>query len=274
MFGNRLGFTSLLLTGALLSGCGGNDDGNQPQPVAYPSGLNDSGRAGCASATQAQSACGNIHPGQDAQFGRDAAQRAGELLKLGGGDHGFDFSRLDGGGTPLLSQSGLWSATGTAAAGSFWECVRDNATGLTWEVKHSNPTHPRWVGSTYSWYNSDNRANGGIPGTMGTGACNGGRCDTTGYVDYLNELKLCGFNDWRLPQVGELLSIAHHGRENPAVDPFAFPNASDQFLRYWTADTVAEIPQIAWYVYFSDGSVSFTQKDNTSHLRLVRSDND
>jgi len=259
----------------LAGGCGGDRNDPPQDVVLYPSSINDSGRTGCATATELGVSCeGSVVAVQDGATGRDWAEQKGLLLKFGRGDRGFDFTRLAGDGMSLSVQDGAWSGVGSNTRGTFWECVLDNTTGLVWEVKHADPSHPRWVGSTYSWYSTDAAGNGGFAGTENGGSCNAGRCDTEGYVTYVNGLRLCGYDDWRMPQVSELLSIAHQGRETPAIDLYAFPNSRGEFQRYWTGDTAAEIPQIAWYVYFSDGSVSFTQKTNASHTRLVRSDND
>lgn len=257
----------------VLPGCGGGS----ARPVADVSPsmvLNDTGRATCSgSVTGSESiACpAPDAPGQDAQFGRDFQAASGALMKFGGGDAGFDFSKLGSDGMPLLIQDGRWSVDGAESMGTQWACVKDNTTGLIWEVKHPEPSHPRYALSTYNWYSADSAQNAGISGTRDLGECNAGLCDSEGYVDYLNSIALCGYSDWRMPSVSEFYSIGHKGREDPAIDTSYFPNTLDA-LRYWTGVSVAETPQVAWYMYFSDASISFTHKDNTSFLRLVRAE--
>ena len=56
----------------------------------------------------------------DCEQGRDADT---ELLKIGAGDAGFDYTKLDSDGNELSADQ------------SSWTCVRDNHTGLVWEVK-------------------------------------------------------------------------------------------------------------------------------------------
>lgn len=257
-----------LLTAAL-SACGGGSS----QPSLGPAGpLNDTGRSQCSAGHEggASSDCPVPGaPGQDAEYGRDALALRGQLIKVGGGDAGFDFSKIASNGMPLAAQTGVWRADGSAAQGSYWQCVRDNTSGLTWEVKHSEAQHPQFGGSTYSWYTADEERNAGLPGILDGGNCNAGRCDSDGYVAYVNSIKLCGYDNWRLPTVAEFLSIAHYGREHPAIDEHYFPNIGEP--RFWSADQVANAPPNAWYVYFSDASISFTSKTNHSHLRLVRS---
>ncbi len=234
--------------------------------------LNDSGRTSCSSDTDPDTSCGlALFPGQDAEFGRDRAAVDGSLVKIGGGQAGFDFSKLGEDGMPLLIQDGEWEATGTEAQGSHWSCVKDNTTQLTWEIKHTNPAHARYGMHSYSWYNTDDSRNGGIAGVADAGECTHARCDTAGYVEYINSIELCGYSDWRMPSVSEFYSLGHQGRVDPAIDDHYFPNTLGG-LRYWTADSSAGIPQLGWYMYFSDGSISYTHKGNASHVRLVRTD--
>lgn len=96
---------------------------------AQSSPLNDTGQTACYQADSTlASNCASADaamPGQDARFGRDAAQVAGLLpAKTGGGHAGFDFTALD--------------ATGVATTtlGSH-PCVRDNVTGLIWSTERN-----------------------------------------------------------------------------------------------------------------------------------------
>ena len=257
-----------IITGlaAGLAACGGQFI--EPQMPTTPT-LNDSGRTSCADLAQADLLCSlSEFPGQDAEFGRDSAAQHKSLVKVGGGEAGFDFTKLDAKGADLPDQTRTWLDNGTEQQGTHWSCVHDNTTGLYWEIKETLPTHPRYVLSTYSWYNTNPMQNGGGEGYANRGVCNQASCDTQSYVAAVNALKLCGFSDWRLPRVGELLSLAHHGRVDTAIEPHYFPEPIG--LRHWTNSAHGNIPQLAWYVYFSDGSVSFTDKSNASYVRLVR----
>jgi len=68
----------------------------------------------------------------DSLYGRDYFQRAGQLQKRGGGDAGFDFTKLSADGTEL------------SADAVSWECVRDNHTGLVWE-NNDRPDRYSWA---------------------------------------------------------------------------------------------------------------------------------
>ena len=95
-----------------------------------------------------------------------------------------------------------------------------------------------------------------------------------------NGIGFAGFNDWRLPNVRELLSIIDYGRSTPAVDP-AFNNnfsfgctvftCSQIFaLPYWSSTTVATVDVDAWTVEFGAGHVVAALKTESHFVRAVR----
>lgn len=243
------------------------------EPVAHHP-LNDTGVGECASEqaiTQltAFGCVGARQLRQDAEVGRDFAAFTGELDKRGAGEAGFDFIKLNVVGDPLDDQSLQWRDEGSELANTQWSCVHDARTGLTWEVKQPATDHLRYAGNTYSWFNE--QLAGIAQGTADAGDCNHAVCDTAGYLKAVNDSALCGYQDWRLPSVTEFLSIGHFGRSDPAIDVSLFPNTFG--LRHWTSQTYVEVPLLAWYMYFSDGSISYTGKGDPSYLRLVRGGN-
>lgn len=237
--------------------------------------LNDTGLGFCSDDQAVELACPQtLFPQQDGDQGRDARYRQGQLVKIGSGVEGFDWTKLDSDGTPLMNQSAAWLEDGDELTGSRWSCVRDNVTGLTWEVKESDSDHPRYGGHSYSWYWDDPVNNGGQAGFMDNDSeqCATKPCNTQHYVVWLNQQELCGFNDWRMPSVSELVSIAVYSKLLPALDTEYFPNALQP--RFFTHQTLARDGNLAWYVYFSDASVSFTNKSDRSYVRLVRGGGD
>lgn len=101
---------------------------------ATPARLNDSGQTRCYAGIIEQPIdiidCNSFDwPGQDASHGRDAAQAAGTLTKVGAGEVAFDFTKVSAAGQDL-------PAGATFASG--WACTRDNVTGLLWQAQ---PTH-------------------------------------------------------------------------------------------------------------------------------------
>ena len=203
----------------------------------YPSGTN----ADCSS---------NINSPQDCNVGRDAEALAGTLSKIGAGEAGFDFSKLDSSGNPLAIQNVAWSSNGSESAGSQWACVRDNLTGLIWEVKtdvgdSSNTANIHHKDNTYQW--GDNNWQSLVDGSN---AGNG----------------LCGFSDWRVPTADELASILLIG-SNPSIDTHYFANTVS--YQYWTSTAYAS--GFARVVYFDDSDFVYETRGNLYRVRLVRS---
>jgi Protein of unknown function (DUF1566) len=269
IFLQRFYVTALMLG---VASCGGRDPANNPAdpPIdMVGSRLNDTGLVLCAGQDQGQLPCPQMGlPQQDGEVGRDVQARTGGLVKMGAGEAGFDWTKLDNAGQPLTNQDGAWSATGTEQEGTRWSCVQDHVTGLTWEVKESDPEHPRYGGHSYRWWLDDVRLNGGFVDQSTSGSCSLDSCDTQSYVNWVNQARLCGYADWRMPDVVELSSIVVLSKVIPAVDKNFFPNTLQP--RFFTSRSLARDPSRAWYVYFSDGSVSSTNKGDASHVRLVR----
>jgi len=249
-----------------LASCSGGDQSDKQAAYDIQGQLNDTGVVLCATSTQVQQPCPQAElPGQDAEYGRDVTQPA----KAGGGANGSDWTKLGTDGAPLTSQNVQWSADGTEQQGSRWSCVQDHVTGLVWEIKESDPEHSRYGGHTYRWWLEADQFNGGFPDSSTSGTCTGlSSCDTQTYLNWINQTGLCGFNDWRLPSVRELSSIAVLSKVIPAVDTNFFPDVVQP--RFFTRESLAKDPSRAWYVYFSDGSVSSTNKGDASQVRLVR----
>ncbi len=228
--------------------------------------LNDTGQVSCFTDTYISSAglpCNDVSsgtdafPGQDAEYGRDVVANDDS-----DGHAGFSYTKLDNNGTPL------------SASATSWECVRDEVTGLTWEVKTldgglRDATH------TYTWYNTDTATNGGFSGVADGGVCSGSACDTQSYVQAINAIGLCGFNDWRMPTAEELSSLIDISvlSPNPSIDSRYFPN-TQKSPDYWSGSPSLNIlGNIAWQVDFSPtASFDIWEADmsNARHVRLVR----
>lgn len=218
--------------------------------------LNDTGITWCSNANTNFSVCSAANLGglwklnQDGEVGRDSVA----IAKVGGGDGGFDFTKISATGKTLPVNS------------TVWRCVKDNHTGLMWEVK----TDDRGLSDkykTYTWYNTDITNNGGAVGYANNGN------NTQAFVQAVNAQSLCGFADWRLPSVQELRSIVNYGKYTPpAIDSAYFPNTNSNY--YWSSSPMAANSDIASVINFGDNegsNVGGINKSNNLYVRLVRS---
>jgi hypothetical protein len=85
---------------------------------------------------------------------------------------------------------------------------------------------------------------------------------------YCENLVLGGHDDWRLPRIDELETIADYSRYNPAIDPVFNARSGDN----WSGSTYVGNPDYAWYVHFYNGYVSAVNKPNYggNYVRCVR----
>ena len=132
-------------------------------------------------------------------------------------------------------------------------CVQDNVSGLMWEVKTTDGGLRDW-GKTYSNF-GDGRAG-----------------DASAYPAAVNATNLCGYSDWRLPTVDELLSIVDFGIEypGPTIDTIWFPNT--RAAAFWSSSAYVSGSTYAWAVAFNGdvGSVIGATPDLVTFVRLVR----
>jgi hypothetical protein len=189
---------------------------------------------------------------QDCHHGRDSDKTHNSNAD---GFAGFSFTKLD--------------ATGKALPKTAQDhaCVKDNITGLIWEVKTDSGT-PRSKDKKYKWGgltaigrdydDSDDELKKGeyYP-------------DWNELVKYANDTNnanitgdaLCGSSKWRVPNIGELRSIAHLGKAKPAIDENYFPDTpSDKELYYWSSSPFGNGE--AWILSFEYGH------DNYGGLKL------
>ncbi len=114
-------------------------------------------------------------------------------------------------------------------------CITDNLTGLMWV---------RTPGSTLrTWANALSDANG---------------------------LSLCGYNDWRLPNVNELESLINAEQANSAtwLNGQGFSNVQAGY--YWSSSTYADYTAGAWDVYMYNGNVVAYSKTSADYVWPVR----
>jgi len=211
--------------------------------------LNDTGITECYNQNNVMGTCDSVHLGgwfnysQDAQIGRDALATKGKLSKIGGGSAGFDFTKISATGQKL------------PASATVWSCVLDNHTGLMWENKtDDNSLHDK--DNKFVWYSPDVNTNGGYLGSLNNGQ------NTYEFVNAVRLQGLCNYNDWRLPTIEELQSIAHYGRGNPSIDTTYFQNTMSD--SYWSSSPV-------WVISFDSPIEGYIfHRDLGYYVRLVR----
>ena len=202
----------------------------------YPAG----NKSNCSSDPSAPQDC---HQGRDATNDDDSDGHAG-----------FSFTKLDRNGNIL------------GASATAWSCVRDNVTGLVWEVKtddggiHDKDNTYRWGGISAIGYDSDSREGEYYD-------------DWDALVDGANNNKLCGYEDWRVPNINELAGIADLSRYDPAIDTNYFPNTISS-TPYWSASPKVKNYDEACRISFYYGSDScYYRRDEGGYVRLVRFSN-
>lgn len=215
--------------------------GGSAAQAAGPTGLpNDTGQTQCADASDVMGACdvatagdAGTRPRQDGRFGRDAARPT----KVGGGNAGFDFTKVCMDGTLNCTSA---ANTGANPAATDWACTKDNVTNLIWSLQTQSATWNAATAPTYpdAGHNSVNR---------------------------------CGLaSGWRVPTRRELLSIVHRGLiSDPMVDVAYFPGTLSD--GYWSREAYAPNPAGAWFVDFYSGIAVANVKTMVNSVRLVRS---
>jgi|GEM_PF-2694139 len=213
----------------------------EPQKDILPGGIPDTGQSKCFD-NLGEISCpqsGEAFHGQDAHY---VGPRS--------------YTKLDAQGKVLPYDTANWSM------------VRDNVTGLIWEIK-GNPdgntdyNNPNDADNIYTWFNQDSGTNGGSAGTPGDGT------DTTDFIATLNAMHYGGHNDWRIPTINELTSLAHLGRW-PTVDLAFFPETMASYWAYWSSTPHANNTENAWVLGFNSGDIFNLYKSNQCYVRAVR----
>ncbi|MSQ64916.1 MAG: DUF1566 domain-containing protein [Limnohabitans sp.] len=102
------------------------------------------------------------------------------------------------------------------------ECVKDKVTGLLWEIKTAEGGL-RDYQKTFTHFDNTTVAqkSDGLKATQAEIAASDNMAT---YITQVNNSRLCGFADWRLPTARELHSIVNYGLRNIAIDETVFIN--------------------------------------------------
>ena len=217
-----------------------------------------------------------ILPPQRAEIPRAVSKS--RLIKLIGSNYS-DYTKIDAYGYEL------------SRSAKSWTCVIDNRSGLIWEVKTDDDSirdkdnEYRWGGKGVREVSlkSVNRSPANTYPESRRNRKGNRYADWNKLVDAVNSERLCGFSDWRVPDLYELASLVrcHGGRylnldegckgnyQEPTIFRDYFPNA--QSRGYWSASPSADDISYAWQINFNYGSDGSNGRSHKSHVRLVRS---
>ena len=143
--------------------------------------------------------------------------------------------------------------------------ITDNNTKLVWEKKTNcpEPTGPINNPDPHCYWNTYTLQ------------------EAFDYVAALNTANFAGHNDWRLPNVRELLSIVHYEEFSSGsflANPFVAlspefrdcANDSCSFDAYWSSTTTRTGRDAAWLVNFAAFNIEAQPKSSPSWVRAVR----
>ncbi len=138
-----------------------------------------------------------------------------------------------------------------------WACVKHKETGTMWEVKTLDGSF-RDLKYKYPWQGDNNTA------------CTNDICSAAQYVERINQINLCGYDDWRLPSSAELATLLDMEQTypTPKTNIRFFPNTGHNF--YWSSTLYKYDQEFARFIYFSSGYDYFDIKTNPMNIRVIR----
>ncbi len=91
----------------------------------------------------------------------------------------------------------------------------------------------------------------------------------TAAVEEINRSGSHFYNDWRVPNLRELATVAEPRCKAPRINLQVFPGTPP--AAFWTGTASLKAPQMVYVLDFGDGGVQPAFRDSQLHLRLVRS---
>jgi len=85
-------------------------------------------------------------------------------------------------------------------------------------------------------------------------------------INDCEDLSFAGFDDWRLPNKNELMSLVNFDQESPAIDTTFFSDTYSD--KYWTSTTFSGDEPGVWQVHFKNGQLEYSS--DAAYLRAVR----
>ena len=129
--------------------------------------------------------------------------------------------------------------------------IKDNLTGLVWQQHTADINEDDEItaeGDMVSWQTA---------------------------LQYCEDLQFAAYDDWRLPNIREIMSLIDFGRFSPAINPLftTAPSAEKEPSAYWSSTPLIFHPRESWLVNFEFGfpASSNEQAEQTAfYIRAVR----
>jgi len=165
-----------------------------------------------------------------------------------------------------------WSSTEAPYETSTYVRYVHFLDGNVYNYYRTYPYYARCVRGDQEWLSDNLIINGN--GTVTNTSTNliwqqktGGYMNWKDSLEYCENLSLAGYNDWRLPNINELQSMADYYKYNPAISEYYFSDTQSE--PYWSSTTDVGSTGNAWSLFFRDGSVSYNNKTDNYYVRCV-----
>ena len=160
-----------------------------------------------------------------------------------------------------------------ANSATEWSCVYDKDSGLIWEVKTDIEGNLHYNRAYYTWYMSNPPASHkGSKGQEDNSAIDSSQVirNSEKFLQAVNSSALCGYRDWRLPEIEELKTIVKAtSTKSPSIDTSFFPHnpvSGKVITSEVVPDNNQSVLSIRFYRY---GFVHYQGKHQPAHIRAV-----
>lgn len=158
-----------------------------------------------------------------------------------------------------------------ANSATEWSCVYDKDSGLIWEVKTNIVGKLNYHHDFYTWYmsNAPPSHNGQVGRKENPWYPLQVLQNSEDFLQAVNSSALCGYRDWRLPEIEELKTIVDSSKRSPSIDTSFFPH-SPVTGKVITSEVVPGHNQWVYAIrFYRYGDVQWQAKSKIAHIRAV-----